>query len=224
MAERAVTRNRRRRSTRRSRGRTYGGSAPRKGNIFWRRGYNKLSRQVNTIAAMLNVETKYLVTEFAGTVSDTYANENLNLIDQGDGQSSRDGNSCKATKLEVRGYLTHDDTVDSAISRLILMMRIPGGAPVQTEVLKSDSLNAPYNLDTIDRYSILRDEVIVVTTNNPVKYFYWSIPLNNKMKYNNATASYSSNTENSFTLGLFSDRATNGPAIVCTTTLYFVDN
>lgn len=223
MSQRIVKTNRRGKRRRGRRNRSTR-PAPRRGNIFWRRGYNKIYRKVNMLAAALNVETKYLTTDVTGTITDTYANENLALIDQGDGQSNRDGNSCKATRLEVRAHLTLDNTVDSSIVRFLLIMKKAGGAPIQTDILKDATLVSPYNLDTKDQYSIIRDEVLIVNTNNPTKYIYWDISLNNKIRFTDTTATYAATSENSFTLGMFSDRATNAPALILTSAIYFVDN
>jgi hypothetical protein len=120
-------------------------------------------------------------------------------------------------------------TVDTApaTARLFLIMRKPGGAPTQAEVLADAStlpLFSEYNLDYRDTYSIIKDEVVILTTNNPSKYIKWEVPLNNKLRFSGTTASYSNSTENTFTLGVFSDRATNGPSILAESTLYFVDN
>lgn len=189
---------------------------------------------VKYLRGLVNVENKKFdvaatgqAVDYAGTVI------RLSTVQAGDDVGNRNGNSILAKKLLFRMTLHGNTTADSTVFRCIIFYdtQFNGTNPTPGLVLESgqlstaNSVNAPLNVDSAGRFTILRDKVYVLNNQldaySVVKHLKYWIPLNFHIKFTDTTTG---GWTNQLFVLFISDQQTNTPAVDYSSRLNFYDN
>lgn len=83
----------------------------------------------------------------------------LNPIPQGNGDSDRDGKSCKVTSIQINGYAVVDTNTTGNLCRyLVIYDKKPSGVlPQVTDILDYSNCNGYVRWDQKHRFMVLRD-------------------------------------------------------------------
>lgn len=193
-----------------------------KRNIFWRRGMNKVMR----LAKFLNVEFKQHNIQTAYTASTTGQIAQWTNIAQGDSDSTRDGSSIKIASIFARGYVQIHASATASIVRLILVLDKQTNQAIyaSTDLLLTDEVTSPLNIDNGRRFKVLWDKVITLSQDKPIVQFKYFKKLPIHIRYDNSAAAITSLTQSSLSLLRLSNEATNTPTVHIDARLRYVDN
>lgn len=175
-------------------------------------------------AEFKNVDTNSFVTAVAGGSVIL-----LNGTTQGDGQTNREGSSFKMTSLYLRYSTTANATASYNTYRVMLVMdrQSNGVAPGVTDILATNTMDSPRNLDYVKRFKVLYDQVNNVGLNaKPQDFYSFKLKLQTHVQcfQSSNTGTVSDITTNGLFLVILSDQATNGPSVNYYHRLRFVDN
>lgn len=205
--------------------------APRRGNLFYRRGANKALRLAKYAVSNLNVEYKNHDFSSSGNVDSNGTIVNLLNISTGDLTINRHGKSIKLKSLAIKGGIALDTGATNPVNRFRIIIVVKKNnnltAPAVTDVLTTSTINSLRNLDNTDNLRVIYDRRYVLDSQTS---FYKLFSINMRMglrpQYkSSSTAGAPADIEhNGLYLILLSDTLTFLPDINVTGRLRFVDN
>lgn len=183
-----------------------------------------VKRQINRMA-----ETKRLQRAIGITVSSVGVVTPLLTVAQGTAEGERIGDHLTLKKLALRWQVTAADSSNTV--RCLIFQWKQYTTPGLSDVLNltapdfvSIPFIAPYNIVTDSSYKILMDRVLVVDTDDPVKWRRKTIYKGITHKINFQGASGTSATYNQIYIAFVSDSgATSHPAVAATVDLSYKD-
>lgn len=181
------------------------------------------------LRTLVNVEHK----KFDGTHTATVGTSptsifNPTAIAQGDTDQTRNGNSILCKSLWVKGSVTLHASATVSQVRIIVSVdkqQTADTAPSFTDIIDptfSDNIHAPLNNETVGRFTILRDFIVTVDTNKPVKEFKIYKKMLHHMRFNGALST--DIQKGGIYVSAVSNEATNQPTVLSASRLTFVDN
>lgn len=178
---------------------------------------------VKYLKGLINTEFKRHDLSGAVTCSSTATLTQLSLIAQGDTALLRDGNSCKFKSHLFKYCLTQNATAVNTFSRLIVFRWDDDTAPLESNILASEAIESPYNIDLSHKYRVIFDDLITMSdVSTTAKYKSHYNKMNIKGKWDGAAAT-DGQTGQIWLLSL-STEATNVPILTISSRLRFVDN
>jgi len=174
--------------------------------------------------ALLNTEVKYH--EVSGSVNPSSASWSaihLNSIAQGDGGSTRDGDSIRIKKLEFRLTFTQNAAASNTGVRLVLC-RIPhvGAIDVSVSAFDNPTLDSFRSHDYMRSWNLVDDNVVLLTSGSQ-PYFFQSKQLAVNWRCTYAPAAITVRT-NDLYLICCSTEAANTPTLDYNIRTHFIDN
>lgn len=150
----------------------------------------------NYVKGLVNVERKYFDSSVSTAISTTATLTHLSPLSQGDGASSRDGNSVRIKSLFARDNLAINPSATTSFVRLIYFIWKDDDAPVAGDLLLTGVYDSQLNIEKSDKYRVLRDRMIsfdnVGKKSVALKTY---IKLNHHVKFDGTTGSdYESGT------------------------------
>lgn len=181
-------------------------------------------------ASMLNPEHKRLDTTVSATPTSgtPLVYSAFTSCQQGDTNSTRNGNSVKFTSIYMRGVLTLNAAATSTRVRAVWVIdKNPEGAGMSwTDLYTTAQINALIAPDVAPgRFRILSDRVYTVNTNKPeiqINQLISKRPFHTK--YNGNAGTVADVTRDNLNLLLVSDEATNSPTFSFNLRLKYLDN
>jgi len=206
---------------------------------FWKKKYSvediaRASYQgVQQLRRLVNVEEKFQDIYVSNSPNNsTYTNtfvSHLSAIAQGDTVSSREGNSVKPLKLQIKGHVVMNASATYTTVRLIVVKDMRQEAdviPATSTIINTASgfvVNNPYNRDSDDaRFKHLADVRLITSTDNPLALFEIDVPLRGHIRWNGTLGS--DIEANGHYLCAVSDQNTNLPTVTWSSRLTYVDN
>lgn len=202
---------------------------------YWNIGA-QIFNDVKRLKSLINVEFKrydsdtgYIIPVTVATAAPSL----LTTIAQGDGVSSRDGNSIRLKsilmRMNVYRALNAGPGTPRAMTRFrcILFQGIynNNALPSTADILQTPTqFHSPLNADESTGYRILHDKIYQVTADKPSVNPKWYLRLNHHAKYSGTSAAISDTTSGQLFFLVFVDDATNGDAITVNTRIRFIDN
>jgi len=177
-----------------------------------------------------NVEEKMFDTTFAGTViTSTGSIQSLTLIPQGVNYNERTGQTVGANNLRLAISAVANATAVTNFLRVIVLIDTENaGATITTAGLfqstAADIYLSPYLNTTYERYKVILDEHVWLTSGQVAMNKRYVFPLDFDVMYSTAAGSLAAGRENAIFVVLVSDNATNGPTVAFDARLNFVDN
>ncbi len=188
--------------------------------------------KVGQLKSLLNVEYKHHNVQTVNTaVTDAGTLTNLSLLSQGDTSQTRDGGSVKFTSLRLayalrinasatvtnfRIMIVHDKQTNQAQFTL---------ADLLFDATVIDACFSPPNINNASRFNILYDKLHTLnsTSNAEINRVVYK-KLNMKTRYDAAVGDITDLTQDSLTLVMVADQATNDPSIIFNYRSRFIDN
>jgi len=180
------------------------------------------------IRGLVNVEKKYFdITPISGAITNTGSVTNLTATAQGDDVANRNGNSILGKTMYIR-FHWYRDVVNTAATNTVRMivvkdMENTGSAITVTDLLATNTVDAPLNVDHTARYQIMKDKVYTLSLNGSEGVAsHWFIRVNDHVKYTG-----SANTDiykNQIYLVLLTSETANAPVCNLTSRFGFYDN
>lgn len=170
------------------------------------------------------------------TINNAVSKINLNLIDQGDTASTRDGRRVSFIKIIVRGIVTWNASGPPQVVRLMVLRRIqnpPNSTGIDTdEIFQEDvatgkeAVLAFYDKEGLKGHYILKDFKCTLDAQHPKCYFNWHLRAGFQSSYINATPTVAQIRENLLQFWHVSDNETgmNNSALELETRLVYHDN
>jgi len=180
--------------------------------------------------ALLNAEVKHSDVALSGAVSSTGVVTLLSGIAQGDGTSSRDGNSVKLKGGDLRYYFTQNGSASRTAIRVLVVVdtRNQGANPSISDILTSATVVAPPNLTAEPgRYVILSDEVFWLFSGERTaasRHIALQALMDMHLLFSGTSADVSSVSGPSVFLVTLSSETTNTPSISGNSRLLYLDN
>lgn len=180
------------------------------------------------VKRLVNVEYKHAdISPQTSTPSSTPITPGmLNGIAQGDGVSARDGNSIKMTSLYLRYYASINASATNTQLRFVIVkdnQQVSDTSPSWSDVFTSTSTVSHLNVNTLGRFSILRDVVLDLNdVSNPNCSGEIYLKLNDHCRYN-GTAS-TDMQKNGIYIMMVSSESTNTPSLLWTSRVNYIDN
>jgi hypothetical protein len=181
-------------------------------------------------ASLLNAEIKHLDTAISSGVSSTGAVVYLGAIPQGDGTTSRDGNSVKLKGGALRLVGTMNTSASRTMTRIMVVLdtRNAGSNPAIADILTSSSVTAQPNLvSEPGRYVILHD-FCVGTSITGQQIFSHAISLDAlvdvHLVFSGTAGTVADATGPAVFLVMVSNEPTNTPSVSGVGRLLFLDN
>lgn len=207
--------------------RRYRKKAPGRGAVYGAAA-GQLVKDVKMLKGLINVEFKYLDTVGNAKSMTTSGNiDQLLLVAQGDGGSSRDGNQIRAKSLELNFNVTQHSSATASQARVIVGIQTDpeGNPPAWTDLMISATTVAPRNLQNRHNFIILKDYVFPLAINgrrNAASQFYRRIDL--KQLYNGTGASIGSLKQGGLFIAYLANEATNTPTLNYYSRVRYLDN
>lgn len=191
------------------------------------------------VKKLLNVEHKYVdyaLNQNVGYDAPIYLL--LNGIAQGDGATTRDGNSVKMEYVDLNLTLQNATASDRTVRIMLVQQKdVNGLAPVISEILQDSATQyAPlshYNRDQINNYRVLYDRrfsTADVTSDKAIKQINIKRKFGKdstaKIRFDGVLATVANMSKNSLYLIVTSDNvfATNPPTLKAKSRLTYLDN
>jgi len=181
-------------------------------------------------ATLLNAEVKHLDTAIASSVSSSGAVVYLGAIPQGDGTTSRDGNSVKLKGgvLRLSGTMHTSATRTTTRTLVVLDTRNAGANPSISDILTSASVTGLPNLVAEpNRFVILSDRVFVNSITGE-QSFHTEMALDAlidvHLVYSGTAGTVADATGPAAFLVMLSSEPTNTPSVSGLGRLLFLDN
>lgn len=154
----------------------------------------------------------------------------LNGMTQGDTASSREGNSIRMKSLDLRFYLTNNSTAVNTNTRVMLVhdKQPNGSTALVTDVLATNNVVSPRNLDNRKRFKVIYDRTFSLSTAGPsnLNSAFYKKDFNQHVAFYNASnaGTIADISTGALFLLLLSDQAVNAPTINYYFRLRFIDN
>lgn len=161
----------------------------------------QLYRDVKYLKNLLNVEYKVRDQALSGNADGTAQyTQCVNAIGSGDDKSNRDGRQIRVKYGSLRFVAQQDATItNEEFLRVIVFKDLQNDATgYTTSLLTSNSINAPYNTDEMQRFKVYVDKV------------YKFNPLESNTKFIKMNFKFGFKTRYNSTSGSSSDISTNG--------------
>lgn len=199
-----------------------------------KRSYKKKPRQsVRTIVRKelsKNIETKFLVSEFSGAITDTVNFNRIATPGIGTGDDERIGDTITVKSIYINySFIVQDST---NLARFIVFQWMNDSSinpPVAASILEGSStrpVQAPYSMNNSQNYRILYDRTHCVSDNgNAVmlrKQYITKIPCR-KMVFTNDNANAANVKKGQLYLLEVTDSAASGPTLNCVIKLNYTD-
>lgn len=197
---------------------------------------SKVWRDVKYLKSLINVEFKrydtdsgYIVPVLPAAATPSH----LTTIAQGDGVSSRDGNSIRLKSLFMRFNFYRALNSGPATPRAMTLFRVilvqsiynNNALPATSDILQNTAVfRSPINADESTGYRVLHDKIYQVTSDSPSFNTKWYLKLNHHCKWSGTTSAITDATSGHLFLFYFVDDTTNGDAFTVNTRLRFIDN
>ncbi len=196
--------------------------APRRGNIFWRRGLNKITKPFS------NTEIKYVDQTGTITPNTSQTTVQLNVLSQGTTVSTRLGNSIRMLGVEVNLKYSINSSATHTTGRIALYIdHQPNGATVAAGVVFTAPTNVVslLNPDSQFRVQMLTLETVSVSISGRQEVVCsFSQPLYTVVRYQSNNGDITDIITNALHLGLTSDESTNTPTFAYYARVSFVDD
>lgn len=153
----------------------------------------------------------------------------LNATTQGDGQTNREGSSFRMKSVDVRFLINYNGAAGFNATRVMLVLdrQTNGIAPAVTDILATNTIDSPRNLDYRKRFKILSDKVYLVGANSqPQRYsqVYKKLDVHTQCFASSNLGTVADISTHGLFLVFLSDQAVNGPTFNYYTRIRFVDN
>lgn len=183
---------------------------------------------VKYLKSLVNVEKHPLLTNATVTpdnVTGTFSC--LNLVAQGDTNTSRTGNSILMRSVNINIRYSINASASHSTIRTILFWdkEANGSTPIISDILATASALGNYNHDEASRFQVLYDKPLVLS-NTGTQELYKRIykRLQRHTHFDGTTAAVADIVDYSLWLFFVSDEATNVPAINFNSQVLFIDN
>lgn len=176
------------------------------------------------VKSLVNVEKKYFDTSESTAVSTTATLTHLTAVAQGDGATSRDGNTFRCKSLQMRDVFSINGAATVSNIRYIVFIWKDDTAPTVADILDDSDYTSLLNIETSSKYRILRDYSYSIDQSGDKGSIMRNgyIPLNLVVKFDNTTGADYMN--NSIWALAVSSEATNTVARSSKYRIRFVDN
>lgn len=213
-----------------------------KKSSYSRPGYRTCGRMVlndatkalvvaRNLKRLLNVEVKNFDVQITSlALTQTPIIRQISNIPTGDTTNTRDGAQCKMVGINVNYELLVNPTTPRTSVRVILIIDKQTNQAIYTDsdfledATVLDNIISPRNLNNKHRFTVLSDRVHMLSLDRPAivvrSYFKKDVLL----RFDASTPSIADLTQNSISLMLITNEATNVPSITLFTRLRFVDN
>lgn len=184
---------------------------------------SKLWKQVKYFKSLINVEKKFFDSYTSSVYSTTANLASLGDIAQGDGESTRDGNSVRITSMHGKLHCVNNASATGTIVRVILFTWNNDTSPVVGDILEDvDNPLSPLQTGA-NMFKVLKDFSVSLDPNgNSNKMMKYYIPMNHKINW---TSTAGSNYQRGMIWRLIvSNEATNTPTVAHYNRLRYVDN
>jgi len=175
---------------------------------------------------LINVEKKLVDYQLSASADTTPIVQNLAAIDQGDAQHQRSGNSIRPQYITVKGSCSIHGSSTTALLRYVILQdkqQVADTAPSYTDVFESASPVAFMKKTSFGRYSILKDMLIPLgSQENQIQKIDFTMQLNGHIFFNGSATS--DIQRNGLWLMVVSDQASNAPGILVNHRMRFTDN
>lgn len=181
-------------------------------------------------ASLLNAEVKHVDTEQSASISTTANLTFLTGISQGDGVTSRDGNSVKLKGGYFDSvWVMHASATATRIRHIVFVdTRNNGTVPSASDIYNTGDSNGLINIDAYpNRFVILHDEYVRLdSASNRVFRSKVQLPavMDMHLTYSGTGATIASNAGPAIYSLMVSTEATNTPSSAAWFRFYFVDN
>lgn len=154
---------------------------------FTRNRVTRSQLQAAKRAAMMTAETKYKDRSFNGLVSNLGQFYVLNGVAQGDTVTTRDGNSIRMKSINVRSFVNHASAgpAEQYVRTVIFVdTQADTIAPDIDEIFTTNaSVDSFRNMNNTKRFRIYRDDVVYVSSQNPIARRTYNIKSTLPVKY-----------------------------------------
>lgn len=180
-----------------------------------------------TTYAKLNSELKWFdTTVVSGSVSNVWITPvPLCQVPQGDGASTRDGNSIRVKSLFIKGAMVNNSAAtDGSLVRVVVWKQDDDVAPTATNYAAA-GISTFRNMAETKNYIGLYDKVFKLSTNggpNEKFQFKINLSLDLPLRYPDNTTSYPQ-SNNLFCM-MISDESTNPPSVFAGARIRYYDN
>lgn len=181
---------------------------------------------VRMLKGLVNVEKKLFTNSgFSGNPSNTGYITVLNTINAGDDVAERNGNSILAKYMTGKIYITQNSSATNTVVRCIIFQDLANqsSTPSVASVLEAVNPASPMNVDNVDRYWILYDRMITLSTGGKTM-----VPLNIFRRLNfHCKYDGTGGTDyeiNAICMLLISNEPTNTPTVTGYWRLAYYDN
>lgn len=187
-------------------------------------------KQGKWLKTMINAEKKFVDLTFNNNPDATNGTVNfVNDVPVGDGPEARDGMQCRIKSLSVKGVVQLHASASQTYVRILAVQwygNVNVVTPVLADVLSDVNVNGHYSKTHAGLYKILKDFVIIVDDNRPLKTFRFFIPMNCITRWTESDTSGDENacTKNGLFFMALSSEATNTPAVNIISRIMFYDN
>lgn len=185
---------------------------------------------VQLVKQLVNTEFDYKDT--AATVNPAAAGALvlLNGLTQGDTASSRTGNSIRMKSYDMRWFVNNNSSAGQTEVRVMLVLdkQSNGVTPSVTDILATNTVVSPRNLDNRKRFKVIMDRNYAISTAGPSSRYdsaHFKNIQTHVAYYNSSNAGTVADiSTNALYLLYLSDQATNTPGLQYYFRLRFIDN
>lgn len=179
------------------------------------------------IRKLINIETKILDTSNGANISNSGTVSPVSSIAQGLDYTNRVGDSIKIQSMEFKFRWQIGASATKTFVRVLCLRDLDGygTTPAVTDILQAADVLSPFNCLNITRFSILYDEVEVLTSvDTTASVGAYLTPHAGHIKYLGSAASSASNGKGSVYMLFLSSEATNTPRVDFYSRIYFTDD
>lgn len=184
----------------------------------------KLAQHVKTL---INVEHKFIDVEEAGfTVTNSGQVFLLTGIEQGDGESQRNGDKVKLTSNSMKMNLEINGTTAGIVRVLLVNDKVSKGvAPTFGELLQEQTIIGHYNPDNCpSRFKILSDKLVTLSSDNPQPVITLYDKLYHHITFTNTSATQADANTGHLYLFIITNLVDSQPAASFVNRASYVDN
>ncbi len=190
---------------------------------------SKVVRDVANLKRLLNVEVKFIDTSVAGvmaTAAAATASTHVSPIAQGDGDSSRDGNSVKAVSVHYRSAIRFNtsSTTPSLVRTILVQSSYGEGyTPTLDDILTDGTdVNSFQQINKSRGFKILYDNISTFDNEHELKYLKFNKSLSHHLKWDGTAAA--EHTFGQLWEFVVTSEVTNRPSFASECRLRYVDN
>ncbi len=188
--------------------------------------YGDASRVYGAVRPFFNTERKFHdVVEVTALLNTTPNIEDLSLIVQGTGAAQRIGNSIRISSAQMRMIYSDNDATNTLPIHIrhIVFKWTDDAAPLSAQILVSNTILSPLNVNNSHKYRIIYDAVIGLSPNGRetvVRKYYKN--QSQIMKFDGGGST--DHVSGSYWSLAFSDNTADPPTLKFVSRLRYVDN